>query len=262
MKLPSWLANRGLSKVPFVERIADRFYKKSEITTIYGHRMILDPQDSMNLSRWGFYEREESNRLLQLVQPANIVVDVGANIGYYSLLLASIVGSKGFVYAFEPHPENYAILLLNIAQNNYEGRIVANNAACSSIAGWMYLHLSPISSGMHTLQESMLERDTYRTTSQLEVRTVLLDESLLNLQIDFMKIDVEGHELEVLKGAEQLLILSRPVLMVEYHASPKVIPFLESYDYEIDCLNEKNLFAYPTKPGDKLPRSIESLAES
>lgn len=260
MKLPSFLANKGLSKIPLAERFADKFYKTDRITTIYGHTMKLDPQDSMNLSRWGFYEKEETERVQDLVKPGQCVVDVGANIGYYSLVLAACVADPGRVHAYEPHPENYALLLHNQSQNGFKN-IVPRNVACSSLAGWMYLHLSPISSGMHTIEKSMLERDTYQTTRTLEVRTVILHNELRDWKIDFMKIDVEGHELEVLIGAEGILTRDKPILMVEYHASPKVIPFLESYDYVIDIVNEKNLFAFPGKAADNIPRSQASLAE-
>lgn len=262
MRLPSFLANKGLSRLPLVERIADRFYKREEIETIYGHKMKLDPQDSMNLSRWGFYEKEETERIQKIIQPGQCVVDVGANIGYYSLVLAAGVTGTGTVFAYEPHPNNYLLLLENIDQNHF-ANVMPRNVACSSLAGWMYLHLSPISSGMHTIEESMLERDTYQTTSQLEVRTVILDMDLpKGIPVHFMKIDVEGHEVEVLKGAEMLLRLNRPVLMVEYSASPGVIPFLETLDYEIDCINEKNLFAFPNTPSDDIPRDRSSLAEA
>lgn len=261
MKLPSFLANRGFSKVPLLERIADRFYKTDEIETIYGHKMKLDPQDSMNLSRWGFYEKEETERVQDLVKPGQCVVDVGSNIGYYTLVLAACVTGHGWVYAYEPHPENYALLIHNINQNHFTN-VVSRNVACSSLAGWLYLHLSPISSGMHTVEESMLERETYQTTSQLEVRTVILDQDLAGLHdIDFIKIDVEGHELEVLKGAHGILQEEKPILMVEYSASPKVISFLESLDYVIDIVNEKNLFAFPSTPSDDIPRDRSSLAE-
>lgn len=261
--IPSWLANRGLSRLPLVERIADRFYKREAIETIYGHKMKLDPQDSMNLSRWGFYEKEETERIQKIIQPGQCVVDVGANIGYYSLVLAAGVTHTGTVYAYEPHPENNVLLMHNIHLNNLEKQTVIRDVACSSITGWMYLHLSSISSGMHTVEELMLERDTYQTTHTLEVRTVILDMDLpKGLPVHFMKIDVEGHELEVLKGAEILLRLNHPILMVEYSASPKVIPFLEVLDYVIDIVNEKNLFAFPNTPSDDIPRDRSSLAEA
>lgn len=254
MRIPSILANRGLSRLPLAGRIVDRFFKRDEITTIYGHMMKLDPQDSMNLSRWGFYEKDESERIRKIIRQIVrngdpcITVDVGANIGYYTLLLASLVAPRGWVYAFEPHPENNVLLMHNVHLNNLEKQTVIRGVACSSIAGWMYLHLSPISSGMHTIEESMLERETYQTQSQLIVQTVILDQDLAGLHdIDFIKIDVEGHELEVLKGAEGILQEEQPILMIEYAASPLVVAFLEERDYSIEKINDKNLFAFPQK---------------
>lgn len=252
MKVPSFLANRGLSRLPLASRVVDWMNRnKTEIMTIYGQKLKVDETDSMNLKRWHFYEKEESDRLQKLIKPGATCIDVGANIGYYSTMLAELVGKKGWVFAYEPHPTNVDLLIRNKWKND-QANLYVRNVACSSIEGWLYLMLSPISSGMHTLQKSMLNRETYRTTERLEVRTVTLDQER-SFQykfhgrmgmVDFMKVDVEGHEIDVLKGAEQLLNYCEPILMVEYAASPLVIPFLEERDYSIEKANDKNLFAF------------------
>lgn len=248
--LPAFLANKGLSKIPFLTKIVDHFYKKDSVKTIYGHQMLLDSQDSMNLSRWGFYEREETERIQKTVQMDDYVVDIGANIGYFTCILAELVGPRGRVFAFEPCPRNYRLLCQNIYQNGFEDRVTVENCAVSYIDGWMTMFLSPISSGMHTLEASMLKRPTYQTQSTLSVKAVRLDsyfQDRIGL-IDFTKIDVEGHEMNVLKGAKHFLEWNcHQVLMVEYAASPEVIPYLEERHFRIEKVNEKNLFAYPRR---------------
>lgn len=255
MRIPAIFANRGLRRLPLASKVVDWMNRnKTEITTIYGQKLCLDATNSMNLKRWHFYEKEESDRLHDLIKPGMTVIDVGANIGYYSTMLAALVGKEGWVFAYEPHPTNFALLRTN-REINKQWQLYIRNVAVSSIEGWLYLMLSPISSGMHTLEKAMLERETYRTTERLEVRTVMLDEERKYQYhtngrmsgVDFMKVDVEGHEVEVLEGAEQLLNACEPILMMEYAATPLVIPFLEDRDYSIEKINEKNLFAFPQK---------------
>ena len=142
--------------------------------------------------------------LADLVKPGMTVVDVGANIGYYSLYFAGLVGSKGKVVAIEPSPENLPELRLNISANQlsnvrlFESAVGAERGEVAFAAGINGGILGDDASG------------TYR------VPVAPLDE-LIEDGVDFLKIDVEGFEGAVVEGARRLLSQFRPVVFLEFH---------------------------------------------
>src|SRR3990172_11374400 len=75
-----------------------------------GHKMVLDPQDSLKLSSQGFYEPFLTGLVKQHTEPGDVVLDIGGNIGYYTLVFASLVGNEGKIYAFEPEPDLFKLL--------------------------------------------------------------------------------------------------------------------------------------------------------
>ena len=96
------------------------------------------------------YERATTDLLKDLLHPGMIFVDVGANIGYFSLLAANLVGTEGTVYAFEPEPGNHELLRKNIELNSYSN-IVMIQKAVSNKSGSAPLFLSALDSGSHSL---------------------------------------------------------------------------------------------------------------
>ena len=83
---------------------------KSNFAIVQGHKMFLDSEDSLNLSINGIYEENETALIKKEIEQGNIVLDIGANIGYYTLIVAKLVGKNGKVFAFEPDPTNFALL--------------------------------------------------------------------------------------------------------------------------------------------------------
>ena len=81
--------------------------------------MFIDQDDSMGLALNGEYEPVETKLILELVKPGAAILDIGANIGYYSLLFAKLIGPSVQVYAFEPDPYSYDLLQQNILENGY-----------------------------------------------------------------------------------------------------------------------------------------------
>jgi FkbM family methyltransferase len=247
-KLPAFLANKGFSRIPYLTKIIDHFYKKSEIDTIYGHHMFLDKQDSMNLSRWGFYERQESERIRETIHEGQIVLDIGANIGYFTLLLAATVGPTGRVIAFEPDPTNYDLLVRNIIGNDYDQIVAAENLALSNYSGTTNFFRSSISSGMHTCSPAMQNHfPTYENPEVITVPCMTLDDYFpLAEHITFIKLDVEGFELQVLEGAKDFLELNPDLeMLIEYSTNPEqYLAYLEPL-FTVEKLNDKNLWCSP-----------------
>ena len=100
----------------------------AQACTVHGHRMLLDRYDTLDLRRQGIFEPLATALLPLLVGDGDMVIDVGANIGYYTLLCARLVGKRGLVYAFEPEPQAFALLEQNVALNGYRNVVARRQA--------------------------------------------------------------------------------------------------------------------------------------
>lgn len=167
------------------------------------------------LYRW-FYacykillDRREREHLRKVVSAGMTVVDVGAGIGVYTRLLSRLVGFEGRVHAFEPSPLNFRRLERSIAGWD---NVTAIQAAVGGKTGDTALFLS---------DELNVDHRTYDTGEgrrRLGISAIRLDDYFSpGTRVDFVKIDVQGHELNVLKGAERVLRENREIkLLVEF----------------------------------------------
>lgn len=176
-------------------------------TTPGGSPIALSMRDHQHRSIYfhGEHEPDVTALFRRLVQPGCTVFDVGANAGYYAILAAELGAS---VHAFEPNPQVRALLSRSVILGTGEIQVVA--AACSERQGRMPFSISePGNTGMSSLGPG--------TGACIEVDVLTLDgyASAGGLQPDLLKIDVEGHEREVLAGAERVLRSARPVVIVE-----------------------------------------------
>jgi len=146
----------------------------------------------------------EARLVKSLLQPGFHVVDAGANIGYYVLLFAQMIGPTGSVIAIEPSPENLSELYMNINRNRLTGVIKVIDSAVGNRSDFVGLRTG-INSGVTT-----------RDNSAYTVRMNTLDE-IITGPVDFIKIDVEGYEYFVLEGALRILRERRPILFLEVH---------------------------------------------
>jgi FkbM family methyltransferase len=177
---------------------------------------------SFALGTWG---EAEQDLLAEHLRPGDVFYDVGAHIGSLSLLAARLVGPAGHVVAFEPSPENAAQLRRNVDLNGFEN-ITVVEAAVSSRAGLARLDLRR----EERVKARLVGSAEPRRDGVVSVRTVSLDgwraEESFPLP-SFLKIDVEGAEMAVLHGADEVLRASRPVMLVEVH--PTVGPAFAEY---------------------------------
>ena len=134
------------------------------------------------------------------VKDGDVVVDLGANIGYFTLLAARLVGKNGKVYAFEPESTNYGLLVKNIELNGYKN-VIAVQKAVSNTLGKVRLFLNSKDTGAHTIYQS----DT--TRKFVEVESITLDEFFKDKKhhIDVIKMDIEGAEMAALSGMERVI---------------------------------------------------------
>lgn len=181
----------------------------------------------------GSYEADKPERFAAWVKPGGVVYDVGANVGYYTLLAADRVGSAGEVVAFEPFPQNIAFLKRHLQLNGL-GQVRVIEGAVSQRSGTARFEVGP------TLAMGKLD-----ATGELEVAVVALDELRAEGTLpapDLIKMDIEGAEHDALLGARTLLAQDRPVLFLATHG-PEVhracCELLTELDYELESLDER-----------------------
>lgn len=144
-----------------------------------------------------------------------VVYDVGANVGFLTVLCAHIVGPSGFVYAFEPNLSNAAIAAHN-ARRNGLGHVLVTSRAAAARTGVAPLYLAEYSGGHSLVEES--DGSNPPPIGTVDVETVTLDDFAAMPGVrppDLVKIDVEGAELAVIEGMGELLARVRPCLLVE-----------------------------------------------
>lgn len=170
---------------------------------INGYKMYVNPHDmvvSKNLVFNNAWEPFETEIFKREVKPGNVVLDVGANIGYYTLLAARLVGPTGRVYAFEPEPANFALLQKNVRANGC-ANVILEQKAVSNQNGKLKLYLSEQNKGDHQIFDSGEIRPA------VEVDTVRLDDYFRDCTgaIDVVKMDIQGAEGLALEGMDKLL---------------------------------------------------------
>jgi FkbM family methyltransferase len=172
----------------------------------------LDRLVALGLHRLGWMGRDEAILLRRLVRPGMQVIDVGANLGLYSLLLARLVEGSGSVLAFEPEPNLFAILRENCARNDARN-ITPFQYALGQTSGLTSFHRSAFNSGDNRLGKASIGHDP------VEVRIERFDDLHPDSRPDFVKIDVQGHEFAALSGMERALS-ANPKAQVFFEFSP------------------------------------------
>ena len=188
-----------------------------------GARIFCDMSHPYERMIW--LRKEESADLAalrRLLRPGETFVDCGANIGLWTLTAATAVGTTGRVFAFEPNPSTYEKLLRNVRANRFETIVRPFCSACGETSG----HLPFRCESDHNVSR-VAEEGADGTES---VPVVTLQEAVGNRPVHGIKVDVEGFELKVLRGAEEILRRSKPWLCVEFNPHLTGIKRLGDWD--------------------------------
>lgn len=200
---------------------------------------------------YGTWEPEVVSCLVKNVPARSVALDIGAHIGFYTLLLSKIVGSEGMVYSFEPMPENHRFLRENVELNHCENVRLVQKAVLSK-SGVIRATVpgnEPLPGGVSLA--------TDYGTPPIQVESITLDEFAAELKgpIYLLKMDVEGAEHDVLLGGRDMIQKHRPLLMIELHhfeGGPDdhpVLPLLRDWNYGVEWLNRmpetSHIFARP-----------------
>jgi FkbM family methyltransferase len=158
------------------------------------------------------YEPDVWARMMSAVSPGNVVVDVGAYVGLYTIALAQRTGPTGRVYSFEPDPQNCAVLGKHVELNKVSDRVVVHQLAVGDKDGFV-----PFTGGRDSQSFVGASSSAPETVCMTRLDTILPSE-----RIDVLKVDVEGFEENVLKGAE--------ILLSDKDRKPRMI-FIEVHPY-------------------------------
>lgn len=187
-----------------------------------GMRLYLDLKTEKDY--WlGTYEPELQMAILELVGPGMVVYDLGANIGYMSLLLAKAVGSTGLVYAFEALPENVKRLTQNVALNGLDQRVRIVQGAVSDHSAPLRFWIGP--SGNTGKVDGSAGRQGAIYSDAIVVQGYALDDFVYqenHPQPEVIKIDIEGGEVLALPGMRRVLTQACPLVFLELHGPESV----------------------------------------
>lgn len=260
-RINNYLSGTGISqKIPVISKIYDFLIQQTfpyqNIIESQGSKMYVNVYDQDPAMRWNFqaytchdFERSMTRLFKKVVKPGDVVVDIGANIGYYTLLASRLVGKDGLVYSFEPEPRNYNYLLKSIELNKYNN-VIAIQKAVTDISSKAKLYLCPYDASHHIINQYGGIK-TYRPNFAhkkdfIEVEVVSLDNYFKDFkqQIDVVKIDVEGAEMLALLGMDRIIKESKnlkmfveffPLLLKEMGSSPEefISKLLNDYKFSV-----------------------------
>lgn len=230
----------------------------------FGLRMMCDVHEWMQhqVYYFGYYNNERLHTVYfrRLLRPGQLVLDIGANVGYYTLLAAEGAGPAGSVHAFEPVKRTFDRLAQNVELNGF-GNVVLSRLALTNCNGEASMWVAPeSSSGM----SSLVAPDDVTGASE-RVRTERLDDYCRRAEIqevDIVKIDVEGEELQVLRGGEQVLRRSQHArvfvevnraLLARSDTSPEELAaFMASIGFKPHRITERGALPLTEVPDDNL----------
>ncbi len=251
----------NISRFGFVRKL-QRFANsnlKPDWVEIEGEKMYLDEVDALCLSINGIHEKLVTNLIKKEIHSGDVVLDIGAHIGYYTLQFANLVGSTGKVYAFEPEPKNFELLKKNVQINKHDN-VVLIQKIVSDKDGIVEFFISKFDSIGNKLFKSN------EAGSSIKIESTTLDEYFKDLKkkIDFIKMDIQGGEGKATLGMKNLLKENKNLKIIQQwapeplkqnHTNPEDhLKFLQHIGYkfyEIDGTIKKDI----------LPITIEQLLE-
>jgi FkbM family methyltransferase len=198
-----------------------RLQTETEVTVAGGSRMRVRTDDLIGrtLAVSGVWEPNVTDAFRRALAPGDVCLDIGAHIGYYTLLAARLVGSRGRVYAFEPSPASYRRLCSNVDLNGLRN-VTAVELAVGVQEGRAVLYEgAPYNTGLTTLSPVLAAKDPTPSREIVvrvgHVMSVVPPEDLPRVAV--IKIDVEWHEIEVLRSLEPVFELGRGLsVLVEF----------------------------------------------
>lgn len=231
-----------------------KFGSKSYVTLINlpetQFKIVIHPSKNAcvdeTIALQGYWEKELTEQLTKQIKPGDTFLDIGANIGYHSLFVASLLKNTGQVHAFEPIPNLSTQIKESVEVNQFKN-ISVHNVGLGSEATETKIYLRDENMGGSSLSEYK-DLNLVSVSSTEKISIVTLDSLLTpETRVNVIKIDVEGYEFEALKGAQALLKAQHPVIFMEFspmfykldyaQKSDDLIKFLTGLGYTFETMS-------------------------
>lgn len=221
--------------------------------------IALNPEDPIvsGSLAFGVYEPFETEVFRNSVKPGMTVIDIGANIGYYTVIAASKTAPGGNVIAFEPEPNNYKFLTKTLQKNNFDN-VHTHQLAIADKSGILSLNLFESNKGRHSLV--MDYQDSRELSKKIDIQATDLDSFLAEHHIDkvdIIKMDIEGAESLALRGMQKTLKAMRGTLFLEI--TPNLITKIG--DNTISLLAELRALGFTLYDIDERLQSLVPILE-
>lgn len=209
---------------------------------IQGNKMFLDMNDlgiSRELALYGVHEQNSTNEVKKIITPGMKILEIGANIGYYALIETKLAGPGGQLYAIEPSPYNFEQLKKNLELNGVRNAYL-HQAAFGEKRGKAMFYVYDRSN----LSSFIKRTDMGMASTEVEVEILTLDDFLTTKDVDFIRMDVEGYEREILRGGEKAMASGKKpkYFFIEVHSdllhkkdssAREIFELLKGYGYDI-----------------------------
>ena len=242
------------------------------IRTPHGYNIIASGRDlsvTPHLAKDGFYERDDELFIKSIVKGGDWCVDVGANIGVFSLLFASLVGPFGRVFAFEPNPITIKYLQRSVISNWFHDRLRVNCAAVGSSNGTETIYFSQDRLGDSVVGASTEHQKRSHDYAGLaieaaNVELVSLDQFFPEWSIlTCLKVDAEGHEPEVLRGAQRLFDEGRVSCLIIECLQELGVEYFDDLTCELRRLNKIGyVCGFSNSDGEFVSQSLDQFIQA
>jgi len=242
-------------------RYAPRCVRKGTDRHLYetrdGRRYWLDPRNSLDseIIQTGEFEAQSTALVRALVRAGDVVLDVGANVGYYTVLLSKLVGPKGRVIAFEPTAKYRTIASRNLAENRIENAQLFPQGL-SNREEERTIHLGSSSATLHWVNPTPSSENETIDLRRLDGLVSQLDLE----RLDFVKVDVDGHEPAFLEGAWTTLDRFRPMVLLEVAHFNYLMAGVDALSF-YTMLKERGLYVYSERDWREYPNPQAFLLE-
>lgn len=220
-----------------------KIFTKGDLVITYGkHKFNFygsgDRGEILYHAFWKKMFSDELEKVKKYIKRGDTVIDVGGNVGFFVLILNELLGNEGKIYSFEPSKRLKERLEKTIKINNIQNVTIVNLALGES-EGSTTLHYNPKQTGL-----SSIVTDFEKGSISEEIQITSLDKFSDNIQdrVSFIKIDTEGYEPQVLKGARKLISRDKPTIYIELggdyqNSSAEALKILKELNYACDAEN-------------------------
>ncbi len=243
------LKGTNISQNPTARKIINRLNSqlKLEYVLIDEKKLFLDDTDSLFLSAYGSHEKTITSLVKKEIKQGDTVLDIGAHIGYYTIIFSNLVGPKGHVYSFEPDPQNFSLLEKTVKENKLTNVHIFQNAVSDKNESVEFFQ-----SNVDSIGNRMF--DSNESGIKIQINSISLDKFFKDKfnEINFIKMDIQGAEGLAIKGMTNILQNNKKLKIiqewwpsaikkygVDADSHLKLLEKLGMIFYEIDGINNK-----------------------